>query len=61
MAAEKKQIENNNKHRSFTVDYKLEVIAWMEENSSSIRSASFHFGLDRKVIRSWMKQKDNLK
>ena len=33
----------------------------MEEEGCSLRAASKQFGLDRKVLRSWMKNRDNLK
>jgi len=50
-----------NKHRSFTVEFKVGVVEWVEFNSSSVRAAAIHFGLDRKVVRAWLKQKDTLR
>ncbi len=49
------------KHRSFTVDFKVGVVEWVERHSSSVRAAGLHFGLDRKVVRAWMKQKQALR
>ena len=49
------------KHRSFTVEFKLSVVDWVEERSSSVRAAATHFGLDRKVLRSWLRQKTQLR
>ena len=49
------------KHRSFTVEFKIGVVEWVEHHSSSVRAASVHFGLDRKVIRSWIRKKQVLR
>ena len=48
-------------HRSYTVEYKLSVLKWIEQNNSSLRAASIHFGLDRKVLRRWIYQKTPLR
>jgi FKBP-type peptidyl-prolyl cis-trans isomerase len=49
------------KHRSFTVEFKVGVIEWVEFHSSSVRGAAIHFGLDRKVVRTWLSQKQALR
>lgn len=50
-----------NKHRSFTVEFKVGVVEWVEHHSSSVRAAAIHFGLDRKVVRAWLRQKQSLR
>lgn len=50
-----------NKHRSFTVAFKVGVVEWVELHSSSVRAAAVHFGLDRKVVRAWIRQKQALR
>ena len=49
------------KYRSFTIEFKVGVIEWVELHSSSVRAASIHFGLDRKVVREWLKQRQTLR
>ena len=50
-----------NKHRSFTLEFKVGVVEWVELHSSSLRGAASHFGLDRKMLRSWIKNKERLR
>ena len=47
--------------RSYTLQYKLDVVKWLEERGSSLRQAAKHFGITRRVIRTWLEQKDQLK
>lgn len=47
--------------RSYTLQYKLEVVSWLEKHGSSLRQASKHFGITRRVIRTWFEQKDQLR
>ena len=47
--------------RSYTLQYKLDVVKWLEEHSSSLRQAAKHFGITRRVIRTWLEQRDQLK
>ena len=42
------------RHRSYTLEFKLGVIQWVESHKCSLRAASKQFGVDRKVIRSWV-------
>lgn len=49
------------KHRSFTLEFKVGVVEWVELHSSSVRAAALHFGLDRKVVRTWLNQKHTLR
>ena len=47
-------------HKSYTLEFKLSVIDWVQSNKASIRSASKQFGLTRKMIRTWIQSKDTL-
>ena len=47
--------------RSYTVQYKLDVVKWVEERGSSLRQAEKHFGITRRVIRTWLEQRDQLR
>ena len=47
--------------RSYTLQYKLDVVKWLEEHGSSLRRAAKHFGITRRVIRTWLEQRDQLK
>ena len=49
------------RHRSFTIEFKVGVVEWVELHSSSVRAAAIHFGLDRKVVRNWINQKETLR
>lgn len=45
---------------SYTVDFKLSVVDWVQNNEKSIRAASRQFGVDRKCVRKWLREKDVL-
>ena len=47
--------------RSYTLQFKLDVVKWLEEHGSSLRQAAKHFGITRRVIRTWLEQRDQLK
>lgn len=48
-------------HRaSYTVDFKLSVVEWIQSNGKSVRAASKQFGVDRKCIREWLKEREVL-
>ena len=49
------------KIRSFTVQYKLQVIKWHTENGTSIRKTANHFNVDRKRVREWLNNEDHLR
>ncbi len=49
------------KHRSFTLEFKVGVVDWVELHSSSLRAAASHFGLDRKVVRAWLTNREVLR
>ncbi|KAI1726207.1 brinker DNA-binding domain-containing protein [Ditylenchus destructor] len=51
---------NGKKRNSYTIDYKLEAIDYAKKQSS-INSASKHFNVDRKCIRKWMAQEEQLR
>ncbi|KAH7981697.1 hypothetical protein HPB52_000722 [Rhipicephalus sanguineus] len=46
--------------QSYTVAKKVEVIRWHRENGKNVHQTSRHFKLDRKRIREWEKNFDNL-
>ena len=45
-------------YQSYNVAEKLEIVEWAERNS--IHSANKKFGVDRKCIKKWIKQKKEL-
>ncbi|CAG8827434.1 20903_t:CDS:1, partial [Gigaspora rosea] len=45
-------------NRSFTITFKLEVIAYAEDTSN--RSAAKFYNVDRKRVQEWRKQKTEL-
>ncbi len=47
-------------HRSYTLEFKLSVVDWILSSKASIRAASKQFGVDRKLIRTWLNTKDTL-
>ena len=50
MDADKKE------RRSYSREFKLSVGKWVEDNNQTLASASRHFKIDRKQIRSWTKE-----
>lgn len=42
---------------SYTVEFKLSVVDWVESGGRSLREASKQFGVDRKCIRHWVKER----
>ena len=42
---------------SYTVDFKLSVVEWLKNGGRSLREASKQFGVDRKCIRQWVREK----
>ena len=42
---------------SYTVDFKLSVVEWVRSGGRSLREASKQFGVDRKCIRQWVREK----
>ena len=42
---------------SYTVDFKLSVVEWVKNGGKSLREASKQFGVDRKCIRQWVKER----
>lgn len=47
-------------HRSYTLEFKLSVVEWVESQKCSLRAAAKQFGVDRKVVRSWVESKHTL-
>jgi hypothetical protein len=46
------------KHRSYTIEKKLEVVNYAKSHSTY--ASARHFGIDRKMIASWKKQEQEL-
>lgn len=49
------------RHRSYSVEYKLQVIDWYSGNGQVIAGTAREFGLDRKRVREWLKMEDTLR
>lgn len=52
---------NGRVRKSYTLQYKLEVVQWVEEHESSLRQASKQFGITRRVLRTWCEQRNQLR
>lgn len=48
-------------HRSFTVEYKLNVLDWYYAHGENKKQTAKHFGVDRKRIRDWLKFEQQLR
>ena len=48
------------RHKSYSVKYKLDVIDWYRKNGESIRKTAGEYGVDRKRVREWLKQEQEL-
>ena len=42
--------------KSYTIQHKLQVLKWHHTNGGNGHATANHFGLDRKVVRSWLKR-----
>ena len=42
------------KHRSFSVKYKLSVVAWHNENGHNVSRTAREHCVDRKRVREWL-------
>ena len=49
------------KRSSYTVEYKLKVVAWYKANGENKHATAIQFGLDRKRLREWLEKKDRLR
>ena len=48
------------RHRSYTVEFKLSVIKHHKDNGNSIRKTAGEYGIDRKRVREWLNQEQEL-
>ena len=53
-------VDGPSRRRSFTREYKLDVIKYHEENGLSLHKTARHFGIDRKQVRDWLRKKMNI-
>jgi len=49
------------RHRAYTLDFKLAVVDWLHTNSASYRAAARQFRIDRKMVRDWVERKEFLR
>lgn len=47
--------------KSYSVEKKLEIITWHNENGTSLHRTSKEFGIDRKNLREWLKNESLLR
>ena len=47
--------------KSYTVEYKLNVLDWYHANGENKKQTALHFGVDRKRIRDWVKVEQELR
>eukprot|EP00731_Ephydatia_muelleri_P016945 Em0010g43a len=53
----KESIESGTFRKSYTTEFKLSVVEWVESHKSSVRAAAKQFGVDRKLVRVWLEHK----
>ena len=46
---------------SYTLQFKMGVVEWVESTGASLRAAARKFSVDRKMIRSWIGSKEQMK
>ncbi len=46
---------------SYTLQFKMGVVEWVESTGASLRAAARKFSVDRKMIRSWIGSKERMK
>ena len=46
---------------SYTVEYKLGVLRWYQDNGANKHSTARNFGIDRKRLREWLEKEDRLR
>lgn len=46
---------------SYTLQFKMGVVEWVESNGASVRAAAKKYSLDRKMVRNWLSNKDSMK
>ena len=49
------------KRSSYTVEYKLKVVAWYKANGENKHATARQFGLDCKRLREWLEKEDRLR
>ena len=47
--------------RSFTKEFKLEVIRWHYDNDNNVNQTSNEFKVDRKQVRQWVKSEESIR
>ena len=55
------KLQQKEKHRAYTLDFKLAVVDWLHSHSASYRAAARQFGIDRKMVRDWVERKEFLR
>ena len=50
-------VESGTFRKSYTTEFKLSVVEWVESHKSSVRAAAKQFGVDRKLVRAWLGHK----
>ena len=46
---------------SYTVEYKLRLLHWHQDNGENMRATAQHFGIDWKCLREWLEKADRLR
>lgn len=55
------RFRHKERHRAYTLDFKLAVVDWLHSHSASYRAAARQFGIDRKMVRDWVEHKELLR
>lgn len=54
-------MSSQQRRKSYTVKFKLQVIKWYHENGSNAHAAANHFGINRSSVIDWLAKEDQLK
>ena len=46
---------------SYTVEYKLGLLRWYQDNGENMHATARHFGIDRKCLREWLEKADRFR
>ena len=54
-------MSSQQRRKSYTVKFKLQVITWYHENGSNAHATAKHFDINGSVIIDWLAKEDLLK
>ena len=55
------KMSQKKRQSSYTVEYKLGLLCWYQDNSENKHATTRNFGIDRKRLREWLEKADRLR